>query len=79
MPDLDERLKNAEKDKRDQTEKTEGKRSLRILSQVIALIICLLLSFSVWLVVHYREDKKNDPPSNDGEAYGGYSDTLSVL
>ena len=49
MADLDERLKNAEKDKND---KPEEKRSLRILRQVIALIICLLLSFSVWLIVH---------------------------
>ena len=76
MADLDERLKNADKDKND---KPEEKRSLRILSQVIALIICLLLSFSVWLVVHYRVDKTNDPPANDGEANGGYSETLSVL
>ena len=76
MADLDERLKNAEKDKND---KPEEKRSLRILRQVIALIICLLLSFSVWLIVHYRADQTNDPPSSDGEANGGYSETLSVL
>lgn len=75
MSEKDERLKLAEKDK---NEKQEGKRSLLILSQVIALIICILLSFSVWLVVHYREDKKNDPPASDGEAYGGYSDVLTV-
>ena len=78
MADLDERLK-AEKDKRDPTEKTEGKRSLRILSQVIALIICLLLSFSVWLAVHYREDRKNGSSGSGGEVYGGYSEQLSVL
>ena len=75
MADKDERLKLAEKEK---SEKTEGKRSLLILSQVIALIICLLLSFSVWLVVHYREDKKNDPPATDGEANGGYSFVVTV-
>ena len=76
MADLDERLKNAEKDKND---KPEEKGSLRILRQVIALIICLLLSFSVWLIVHYRADQTNDPPASDGEANGGYSETLSVL
>lgn len=76
MADLDERLKNAEKDKND---KPEEKRSLRILRQVVALIICLLLSFSVWLIVHYHADQTNDPPASDGEANGGYSETLSVL
>ena len=75
MSEKDERLKLAEKDK---NEKQEGKRSLLILSQVIALIICILLSFSVWLVVHYREDKKNDPPATDGEANSGYSDVITV-
>ena len=78
MADLDERLK-AEKDKRDPSEKPEGKRSLRILSQVIALIICLLLSFSVWLAVHYREDRKNEPTDPGGEATNAYSEQLSVL
>ena len=78
MAEMDERRK-AEKDKRDLTEKPEGKRSLRILSQVIALIICLLLSFSVWLVVHYREDRKNEPTETGGEAFSGYSEQLSVL
>ncbi|MBO4284348.1 MAG: hypothetical protein J5958_06985 [Clostridia bacterium] len=75
MADLDERLK-AEKDK---SEKPEGKRSIRILSQVIALIICLLLSFSVWLAIHYREDRKNEPTEPGGEAASGYSEQLSVL
>ena len=38
---------------------------------VIALILCLLVSFSVWLVVHYRQDKKQ-PASTDGEASAAY-------
>ena len=78
MAEMDERLK-AEKDKRDLTEKPEEKRSLRILSQVIALIICLLLSFSVWLAVHYREDRKNEPTESGGEVNSGYSEQSSVL
>ena len=69
MPDKEERLNRL--DKREQTEKTEERRSLRILSQVIALILCLLVSFSVWLVVHYRQDKKQ-PASTDGEASAAY-------
>ena len=69
MSDKQERLNRL--DKREQTEKTEEKRSLRILSQVIALILCLLVSFSVWLVVHYRQDK-NQPASTDGEASAAY-------
>ena len=71
MSDKEERLNRL--DKREQTEKTEEKRSLRILSQVIALILCLLVSFSVWLIVHYRKDKLNEPASTGGEANGGYS------
>ena len=71
MPDKEERLNRH--DKREQTEKTEEKRSLRILSQVIALILCLLVSFSVWLIVHFRKDKLNEPASTGGEANGGYS------
>lgn len=77
MSDKEERLKYA--DKRDPTEKTEEKRGIRILSQAIALILCLLISFSVWLTVHYREDKKNEPAVNDGEAYNGYSDVSAVI
>ncbi len=71
MSEKDERLNR--QDKREQTEKTEEKRSLRVLSQVIALIVCLLISFTVWLVVHYRQDKKNDPPATGGEAAFAYS------
>ncbi len=69
----DKENRNAGIDKREQTEKTEEKRSLRVLSQVIALIVCLLISFTVWLVVHYRQDKKNDPPATGGEAAFAYS------
>ena len=69
----DKENRNAGIDKREQTEKTEEKRSLRVLSQVIALIVCLLISFTVWLVVHYRQDKKNDPPAAGGEAAFAYS------
>ena len=69
----DKENRNAGVDKREQTEKTEEKRSLRVLSQVIALIVCLLISFTVWLVVHYRQDKKNDPPATGGEAAFAYS------
>ncbi len=69
----DKENRNAVIDKREQTEKTEEKRSLRVLSQVIALIVCLLISFTVWLVVHYRQDKKNDPPATGGEAAFAYS------
>ncbi len=68
----DKENRNAGIDKREQTEKTEEKRSFRLLSQVIALILCLLISFAVWLVVHYRQDKKNDPPAG-GEAAFAYS------
>ena len=71
MSDKEERLNR--QDKREQTEKTEEKRSFRILSQVIALIICLLVSFSVWLVVHYKKDKTDQPASTDGEASAAYS------
>jgi len=77
MSDMDERLKLNEK--KDQTEKAEGKRGVRLLSQVIALIICLLISFTVWLAVHYREDRKDEPVETGGEAFGGYSDVTSVL
>ncbi len=69
----DKENRNAGTDKREQTEKTEEKRSFRVLSQVIALILCLLVSFSVWLIVHYRKDKLNEPASTGGEANGGYS------
>lgn len=71
MSDKEERLNR--QDKREQTEKTEEKRSLRVVSQVIALILCLLVSFSVWLVVHYRKDKTEGPASTDGEASAAYS------
>ena len=69
----DKENRNLGIDKREQTENTEEKRSLRVLSQVIALIVCLLISFTVWLVVHYRQDKKNDPPASGGEAAYAYS------
>ena len=69
----DKENRNVSIDKREQTENTEEKRSLRVLSQVIALIVCLLISFTVWLVVHYRQDKKNDPPASGGEAAYAYS------
>ena len=69
----DKENRNIGIDKREQTENTEEKRSLRVLSQVIALIVCLLISFTVWLVVHYRQDKKNDPPASGGEAAYAYS------
>lgn len=69
----DKENRNVGIDKREQTENTEEKRSLRVLSQVIALIVCLLISFTVWLVVHYRQDKKNDPPASGGEAAYAYS------
>ncbi|MBR5044637.1 MAG: hypothetical protein IKX66_04750 [Clostridia bacterium] len=66
-------------DKKEMTEKNEEKRGFRVLSQVIALIVCLLISFSVWLVVHYRQDKKNDPPANGGEAsYAYQTDTAGL-
>ena len=71
MSDKEDR--NVGADKREQTEKTEEKRSFRLLSQAIALIVCLLISFTVWLVVHYRQDKKNDPPATGGEAANAYS------
>ena len=69
----DKENRNVGIDKREQTENTEEKRSLRVLSQVIALIVCLLISFTVWLVVHYRQDKKNDPPATGGESAYAYS------
>ena len=69
----DKENRNVGIDKREQTENTEEKRSLRVLSQVIALIVCLQISFTVWLVVHYRQDKKNDPPASGGEAAYAYS------
>ena len=69
----DKENRNVGIDKREQTENTEERRSLRVLSQVIALIVCLLISFTVWLVVHYRQDKKNDPPASGGEAAYAYS------
>lgn len=69
----DKENRNVGIDKREQTEKSEEKRSFRVLSQVIALIVCLLISFAFWLVVHYRQDKKNDPPATGGEAAYAYS------
>ena len=69
----DKENRNVGIDKREQTEKSEEKRSFRGLSQVIALIVCLLISFAFWLVVHYRQDKKNDPPATGGEAAYAYS------
>ena len=73
MSDKEKRLNRTDKDKREQIEQTEEKGSFRILTQVIALIICLLLSFTVWIVVHYRADQKNDHPASGGEATGAYS------
>ncbi|MBR4769755.1 MAG: hypothetical protein IK090_02365 [Clostridia bacterium] len=73
MSDKEKRLNRADKDNREQIEQTEEKSSFRILTQVVALIICLLLSFTVWLVVHYRADQKNDPPASSGEAAYAYS------
>ena len=78
MADKKERNASAKSRSR-QTDKPEGKRSLLILSQVIALIICLLISFSVWLVVHYRADRKNDSSTTSGEAYGAYSFVASAV
>ena len=78
MSDKEGRPIRAESDKREQIEKSEEKRSFRIFSQVIILIICLLVSFTVWLVVHYREDAKSDTVETGGEANVGYSDFCSV-
>ena len=47
-------------EKREKAEEAEGKRGIRVLSQIIALVICLIISFSVWLVVHYYADKSAD-------------------
>ena len=77
MSDKELRMNRA--DQKEQTEKNEEKRSLRIISQVIALILCLLISFTVWLVVHYRQDKANQPAATDGEANSGYSEIFTVL
>lgn len=78
MSDKDRRLTRDEMEYREQTDKPE-KRGFRILYQVIALIVCLLISFTVWVTVHYREDKKDDPIACGREAYGEYSDVCSVL
>ena len=67
MSDKEERLNRA--DKREQNEKTEEKRGFRILSQVVALILCLLIAFTVWLIVNYNKDKANEPAATGGEAY----------
>lgn len=81
MSDKEKRLNRTEKDKREQIENNEQKGSLRILTQVITLIICLLLSFTVWLVVHFlnQKDANNDPPASGGEATGAYSVENSSL
>lgn len=79
MSDKEKRLNRNDNDKREQIEQTEEKSSFRVLTQVVALIICLLLSFTVWLVVHYRADRTNDTPASDGEAAFVYSIDNSVL
>ena len=43
-------------EKREKAEEAEAKRGIRVLSQIVALLICLLISFAVWLVVHYNAD-----------------------
>ena len=58
--------------RRNEARGEERAKANRILYLVIALILCLLISFAVWLVVHYRQDKKNDPPAG-GEAAFAYS------
>ena len=73
MSDKEKRLNRSDKDNREQIEQSEEKSSFRILTQVIALIICLLLSFTVWLVVHYRADQKKDTSASGGEAAYAYS------
>ena len=55
-------------EKREKAEEAEGKRGIRILSQIIALVICILLSFAVWLVVHYNADRAAEPDATSSES-----------
>ena len=58
------------------TEETEGKQSLRILSQIIALIVCIVLAFAIWLVVHYTADRRGESAGGAGEVGAAPESTI---